>query len=138
MPTPSYTPLPYTFDLLYDLKCVEHLHAHLKGEMRFHVYATDAELVQTMIEHNIPMPEGYVPPAFVEMTPDDCRARYAELLEVVRQIHHHAKQEALDAPTELDRNWILTQTGKALAKHPGLNEDQRAAYENPSLFRDPK
>ena len=143
MTTKSFTPLPYDFDLLYDLKSVEDLHAHLTGKMRFSVHATDAELLETMASHNIPLPAGYVVksiapllPAVADMSPDECRAQYAELLNLVNQLHHHAKRDHRDDNTGMDRMWVLNETGKALAKQPGLTAEQRAAYEHPWPVRE--
>lgn len=55
----EHTPLPYLFDLLYDFKTVESLHAHLMGTTRFSTSATDRDLVNLMSENDIPLPEGY-------------------------------------------------------------------------------
>ena len=56
----SYTPLPYQFDLLYDLKSVEQLHDHLTGRRRQATSATDQELYDLCIEFDIPLPSGAI------------------------------------------------------------------------------
>lgn len=134
METAKYTPLPYVFDLMYDLKSVEELYAHLTGKQRFATSATDAALVQMMIENDVPLPEGYVPPAIADLTSDECHIRYVELLKVVEQLHMHAKRSDGDDRTTMDSAWVLEETGKALAKQPGLTDEQRKAYEEPSPF----
>lgn len=134
MTAQTCTKLHPEFDLLYDLKCVEHLYAHLKGEMIFPVHATHGELLDTMAQHNIPLPEGYVPQTLAELTPDECRAEYKELLELVRELHLHAKRQDSDDNMPMDRSWVLEQTGLALAKAPGLSQEERAAYAKPSPF----
>ncbi len=55
----SYTELPYVFDLLWDIKSVEHLHEILLRKYG-HDTAQNWELEEEMITNNIPFPEGYV------------------------------------------------------------------------------
>lgn len=47
------TPLPYVFDLLYDLKTLEQLNDHLSGRQRYSVHATDAELYAFALQNNV-------------------------------------------------------------------------------------
>jgi hypothetical protein len=54
------TRLPYSFDLLYDIKTVEELHMHLTGERRSATSGTDAELIELCAEYKIPLPQGVV------------------------------------------------------------------------------
>lgn len=42
----SHTPLPYVFDLLYDIKTLEQLNDHLSGKQRCATSATDPELYE--------------------------------------------------------------------------------------------
>lgn len=63
----KYTSLPYVFDLLYDIKSLEDLHSHLTGERRLATSATDAQLIDLMVENNIPLP----PSAKPELNPSD-------------------------------------------------------------------
>lgn len=49
----SYTPLPYVFDLLYDIKTLEQLNDHLSGKQRQATSATDAELYQLAREQGV-------------------------------------------------------------------------------------
>lgn len=56
----SYTPLPYDFDLLYDIKTVEQLHDHLTGRHRQATSATDQELYAMCVEYGIPLPTGLI------------------------------------------------------------------------------
>lgn len=134
MSTKEYTPLPYVFDLMYDFKTVQSLHAHLTGKERFSTSGTDRDLVQMMMDHQIPLPEGYAPPAIMDLSEDECRIRYVELLKVVEQLHRHAKRHDADDNAPMDRSWVLKETGKALAMQPGLTDEQREAYTKPSPF----
>jgi hypothetical protein len=127
----EYTPLPYIFDLMYDFKTVEDLHAHLMGTTRFSTSATDRDLAKLMAENDIPLPEGYMP---TEATGNDYRGRYEELLAVLEQLHMHAKRHDADDSAPMDRAWVLEQSGKALAKQPGLTDEQRQAYDKPSPY----
>lgn len=52
------TSLPYIFDLLYDFKTVEQLHAHLTGRQRYATSATDFELIALAKDTNTPLPEN--------------------------------------------------------------------------------
>lgn len=52
--------LPYVFDLLYDLKTLEQLHDHLAGKARQPVSSTDAEVIETCIDYNIPLPDNLI------------------------------------------------------------------------------
>lgn len=55
------TPLPYDFDLLYDMKLVSELHDHLTGVRRLATSATDRELVRAANMHGVPLPASYKP-----------------------------------------------------------------------------
>lgn len=50
------TTLPYSFDLLYDLKTVEQLHDHLTGRQRYATSATDFELIALAQDTGVPLP----------------------------------------------------------------------------------
>lgn len=133
MTNQTYTELPYIFDLLYDIKSVELLHGHLTGALRLPTSSTDAEIIQSMVEHNIAFPEGYQKPA--EVGPDAALLeRYHELLKVVQDLHHHAKRQGPDDHSVMDSGWILTYTGEVLAKQPGLTDSERRAFASPSPF----
>lgn len=52
------TKLPYSFDLLFDIKTLEHLHTILMEES-LDVLFDQGELEELMDELNIPFPDGY-------------------------------------------------------------------------------
>jgi uncharacterized protein (UPF0297 family) len=54
--------LPHVFDLLYDLKTVEQLHDHLTGRQRYAVSSTDAEIIETCVDHKIDLPDNMLAP----------------------------------------------------------------------------
>lgn len=126
--------MPYIFDLLYDFKSIEDLHAHLKGERRHATSATDNELLKLMEENEVPLPEGFISEELKELSAEECRAKYAELLEVVKSIHMHAKRQDFDDRSVMDTQWVLNETGRVLAKQPGLSAEEAEKYKNPSPF----
>jgi len=103
--------LPFEFDLLYDIKTVGELHAHLTGARRTATSATDRELVAAMLENNIPMPEGYSPPA------PGLQARYAEAMALLSLIHEHASPDEKGARGTMDSSWVEAQTKDLLDRH---------------------
>lgn len=48
--------LPYSFDLLYDLKTLDQLVDHLSGKCRAPVSSTDLEILETCRDHGINLP----------------------------------------------------------------------------------
>lgn len=124
----TYTELPYVFDLLYDIKSLEALHAHLLGQLRLPTSSTDADIVQTMNEQGIVLPTGF------KMPDADFSPKYSELIELVKQIHLHAKRQNSDDIRTMDASWVLAQTGEVLSRQPGLTEAERLAYQDPSPF----
>lgn len=131
MSTEQHTALPYIFDLIFDLKTVEQAHDHLLGKTRYSFAGTDRDLVDKMVEHGIPLPEGYEPPAFAGVPLEDMLTHYRELLECVRQMHEHAKKPSTGDAAPMDRSWVFKCTGNVLARQPGLPEAERLAYELP-------
>ena len=69
------TQLPYIFDLLYDFKTVEQLHAHLTGQQRYATSATDFELIALAKDTGTPLPESInvEPPLAVALKDIDAR-----------------------------------------------------------------
>lgn len=130
----EYTPLPYVFDLIYDIKSLESLHDHLNGNTRLATSATDRELLKLMEENDIPLPEGYITEELKELSLEECRAKYAELLEVVKNIHLHAKRYNSEDRSSMDNSWVLNETGRVLANQPGLSEEENKSFKNPNPF----
>lgn len=67
--------LPYTFDLLYDIKTVEQLHKHLTGQQRYATSATDFELIALAKDTGVPLPQGInvEPPLAIALKGIDAR-----------------------------------------------------------------
>lgn len=104
------TPLPYEFDLCYDIKTMEQLLDHLGGRQRTATSATDAQLIALARAYDIALPLDVVVPDPAA----DLEMRHAELLGVLRLIHEHAKP---CADAGMDSGWIRQVTAEALQKN---------------------
>lgn len=110
-PTPNNqdAPLPFTFDLLYDIKALGELHNHLTGKRRTTTSATDAELLELMREHNIALPVGY------EVDSTSLPARYEQALALLQMLNEHARPA--DDARCLVSSYIEAQTRELLQHH---------------------
>ncbi|MHD0644477.1 hypothetical protein ACYPKM_02420 [Pseudomonas aeruginosa] len=100
--------LPYSFDLLYDLKTYGDLYDHLTGVCRRPISQTEAQILETMSDHGIPLPEGYNPPYTGPRIVDRQAAR--EVIGTWGTFKSPLQQEALESNPYLQAagEWIET------------------------------
>lgn len=122
------TPLPFPFDLLYDIKTLGELHDHLTGVRRTATSATDQQLLDLMVEYGTPMPEEYSAPA------PSLTDRYAEAMSTLRLLLTHLTPTSADGDgSGPDTGWMRNTIQDMLARHP----QPPATHEDDSQSGDP-
>lgn len=123
------TPLPFPFDLLFDIKTLGELHDHLTGVRRTATSATDQELLDLMAEHGTPLPDGY------EAPPPSLAARYAEAMETLRLLMTHLTPTPADGESSgPDTNWMRNTIQDVLDRHPQPQAADASQSGEPVVF----